>query len=221
MDKIKIPRTFKAYLPLIGLFLLLVAIMPRSPKFTYDYKKGSPWMHETLLSQFDFPVLKTEAQLLEEREKAGSDIVPYYRLDTKAAYSSRSALASLELGQCASVKPAVEDALDYIYSKGVLSLSPGQNIDDLTDNPSNVIYVQRNRRAVKVPVTEVFTQEDATMYLYDCLSRAYPHLNTDSLYSASSLADVVIPDLILFVKQYVALATTEQSMVLTAILAQF
>ena len=63
-------------MPLIALFALLVFIMPKSPKFNYDYRKGSPWMYETLIAQFDFPVLKTEAQLQAEREKAGSNVIP-------------------------------------------------------------------------------------------------------------------------------------------------
>ena len=38
-------------------------------------------MHETLIAQFDFPILKTAEQILSEREAAASDIIPYFRLD--------------------------------------------------------------------------------------------------------------------------------------------
>lgn len=196
MRKINIPRTFRAYLPLIGLFLLLVFIMPRSPKFNYDYVKGSPWMHETLLAQFDFPVLKTEAQLLEERDKAGSDIVPYYRHDAKALSRSRLALASLDMDGYSFLKPVLEDNLAYVYSKGILAPSAGQNTEELKDNPASLIFLQKDRRAMKVPVSEVFTIEDAEAYLYDGLLKAYPEINADSLYLALPLNTVVIPDLI-------------------------
>lgn len=196
MRKINIPRTFKAYLPLIGLFLLLVFIMPRSPKFNYDYVKGSPWMHETLLAQFDFPVLKTEAQLLEERDKAGSDIVPYYRHDAKALVRSRASLKSLDMGPYSSLKPALEENLTYVYSKGIFAPSAGQSSDDLKDNPASLIYVQKDRRAAKVPVSEVFTLEDATLYLYAAILKSNPEINADSLYSAVHLSSVVIPDLV-------------------------
>ena len=118
MENIKIPRSLKAYLPLIGLFLLLVFIMPRSPKFNYEYRKGSPWMHETLLAQFDFPVLKTDVQLQEERDKAGSEIIPYYRLDGKVASRSKNELAALDLGEYSSLRPFLEEILTSIYSKG-------------------------------------------------------------------------------------------------------
>lgn len=196
MRKINIPRTFRAYLPLIGLFLLLVFIMPRSPKFNYDYVKGSPWMHETLLAQFDFPVLKTEAQLLEERDKAGSDIVPYYRHDAKALSQSRLALASLDMDGYSFLKPVLEDNLAYVYSKGILAPSAGQNTEELKDNPASLIFLQKDRRAMKVPVSEVFTIEDAEAYLYDGLLKAYPEIDADSLYLALPLNTVIIPDLI-------------------------
>ena len=196
MRKINIPRNFKAYLPLIGLFLLLVFIMPRSPKFNYDYVKGSPWMHETLLAQFDFPILKTEAQLQEEIEKAGSDIVPYYRHDAKALVNSRAAMADLDMASYSYLKPVLEENLAYVYSKGILAPSAEQNTEDMKDNPASLIYVQKDRRAMKVPVSEVFTMEEATAYLYDGLLKAYPQVNADSLYSAVSLYPVIIPDLI-------------------------
>ena len=67
MEKINFPKRFRAYLQLIALFLLLVFMMPKSPQINYDYRKGSPWMYETLIAQFDFPILKTETQLQEER----------------------------------------------------------------------------------------------------------------------------------------------------------
>ena len=58
----KFPRRFRIYVPLICLFVLLTFLMPRNPKFNFDYKKGTPWMYETLVAQFDFPILKTEAE---------------------------------------------------------------------------------------------------------------------------------------------------------------
>ena len=66
MEKIYFPKRFRVYIPLICLFVLLVFLMPRASKFHYDYRKGSPWMYETLIAQFDFPVLKTDQQLQQE-----------------------------------------------------------------------------------------------------------------------------------------------------------
>ena len=79
MEQINFPKKFKVYLPLILIFILLVFLMPRSSRFGYDYKKGSSWNYETLIAQFDFPILKTEEQYQRELENAGSRVIPYYR----------------------------------------------------------------------------------------------------------------------------------------------
>ena len=196
MEKITIPRSLKTYLPLIGLFLLLVFIMPRSPKFNYDYRKGSPWMYETLSAQFDFPVLKTESQLLEERDKAGSEMIPYYRQDAKSSVLGSNALSSLDLGQYSYLESTLEESLEYIYSKGILAPSASQNTEQLKDNPASLIYVQKDRRAMKVPVSEVFTLEEASSYLYEELLKVCPKDKADSIFTSAALATLIVPDLV-------------------------
>lgn len=195
MEKIDFPRKLKVYLPLIGLFLVLVFMMPQSPKFNYDFRKGSPWMHETLIAQFDFPVLKTEAQLLEERDKAGADVISYYRADSRVSSRSVSGVSALDLGGLNDLRPQIADAVAFIYSKGVISHAQGQNIEEkrLSD-PDALIYVQKDRRASKVPLSEVFTVEDASSYLRDAISDA--ECDVDSLFLAADLASLIVPDLV-------------------------
>ena len=79
MKKVRIEHTYRVYLPLIVLFVILSAIFPRTGKFNYDYRKGSPWMYETLIAQFDFPIIKTPAQLQQERESVGSSVILYFQ----------------------------------------------------------------------------------------------------------------------------------------------
>ncbi len=190
MEKINFPRKFKVYLPLLALFLVLVFMMPRNPQFNYDYKKGSPWMYETLTAQFDFPVLKTESQLLEEREKAGSYVIPYYKLDPKVSLQSIRNASEIDLGQWAVAKAPLSDALAALYSKGILpSAGQGQEINDL-------IYVQKDRRAMKMPRSEVYTVEDASAYVIDAIAKACPGCDADSLYSAAGISGLIVPDLV-------------------------
>lgn len=196
MEKFNLPRKFKVYLPLLALFLILVFMMPRSPKFNYDYRKGSPWLHETLVAQFDFPVLKTEAQLLEEREKAGSVFIPYYKLDGKVASRSMNAVSSLELGKWSDAKVVISDALTSLYSKGITAPNAVADIEGMRTDPDALVYIQKDRRAVKVPLSEVYTLEDATAFLHESLAKAFPRCNVDSLVAAASLSSLIVPDLV-------------------------
>ncbi len=196
MEKINFPRKFKVYLPLMALFLVLVFMMPRSPKFNYDYRKGSPWLYSTLVAQFDFPILKTEAQLVEEREKAGSVYVPYYRQEGKTASKSINAISSLDLGSMSDVKVHLSDALTALYSKGILSPSSGHVTEELSTDQDALIYVQKDRRAVKVPLSEVFTLEGANDFVREYLARTCPGCNVDSLYAAAAVSSLIVPDLV-------------------------
>ena len=193
MDNIKFPKGFKVYVPLLTLFLLLVFIMPRDPKFHYDYKKGSPWMYETLVTQFDFPVLKTAQQLQEEREKAGSTVVPFYKLDQSAAAKAENDLASMNLEIFPDLENGLSDALTSIYSKGVIA--PYSGGESARANSSGLIYVQKNRRATKVPVSEVYTVETASAYLKNVIQEKGPAGLLDSLFNAIDVSSLVIPNL--------------------------
>lgn len=196
MEKINFPKKFKAYLPLIALFVLLVFIMPKSPKFNYDYRKGSPWMYETLIAQFDFPILKTDAQLQAEREKAGLNAIPYFRVDGKASSGSMSAVSELDLGKWSDARMAISDAVTMLYSKGIMAPAASLNMEELLQNSDGLIYVQKNRRAEKVPVSEVFTLEEASSMMRETLAAACPGCDIDSLYSAAGIASLIAPDLI-------------------------
>ncbi len=192
MEKTNFPRSLKAYLPLIALFLVMVFVMPRSPKFNYDYKKGSPWMYETLIAQFDFPILKTDEQIQAEQEKNGSVVIPYFRLDAKVANHTSNLISSMDLGEWSEVKPVLADAMATLYAKGVLSSAKDLDVD----NEEGLIFVQKDRRASKVPVSEVFLQDDAEAYIRDMIVAAYPECNVDSLLAAVEIKSLISPNLI-------------------------
>ncbi len=196
MEKINFPKKFKAYLPLIALFVLLVFIMPKSPKFNYDYRKGSPWMYETLIAQFDFPILKTDAQLQAEREKAGLNAIPYFHVDGRASSGSMSAVSGLDLGKWSDARMAISDAVTMLYSKGIMAPAAGLNMEEILQNSEGLIYVQKDRRAEKIPVSEVFTLEDASSMMHETLAAACPGCDIDSLYAAAGIASLIVPDLI-------------------------
>ena len=194
MENINFPKGFKVYWPLLTLFILLVFMMPRAPKFHYDYKKGSPWMYETLVTQFDFPVLKTAQQLQEEREKAGSTVVPYYKLDQDAAIQAENSLAQMNLEQFPNLKNRLTEALTAVYSKGVFS--PYSGGESARQNASGLIYIQKNRRAVKVPVSEVYTVESAISYIKNVVQESSHEADVDSLVNASFISSLVLPNLV-------------------------
>lgn len=57
----------------IFLFLLSSALVfyffPKQNQFNWSYQKGQTWEHSSLLAPFAFPILKSQAELLEEQER--------------------------------------------------------------------------------------------------------------------------------------------------------
>lgn len=192
MEKMRFPRRTRVYLPLIVLFLLLVFLMPKAPKFSYDYQKGSPWMYETLTAQFDFPILKTEAQLQEEVEKAWQSVIPYYRQQKSVSAQVERSLRAVDFGKYSSAKAELGAVLKSIYDKGVISQ---RSTSEVRTFNTDLVYVQKDKRAQKVPLTEVFTVETASDFFRDAVAQSCPGADVDSLYSAAGLASLIQPDL--------------------------
>lgn len=188
MEKSRFPRGYKVYFPLVLLFALLVFVMPRSPKFNYDYRKGALWMYEDFVSQFDFPLLKSEEQYKVELQKAGSSIVPVYRQDQSVLEAAYSQLSLSDMGEYNDLKPAVNASLGRIYSKGVLPR-------DAAVEPAGFMYVQKDVRASKIPFSEVYTTESAASVLRQSLPSEMPESVADSLFNAV-LAGLVNADLV-------------------------
>ena len=49
--------------------VIIVLMLPKKGTFKYEFKKGNPWLHETLISSYDFPILKSNEDLLKEKNE--------------------------------------------------------------------------------------------------------------------------------------------------------
>lgn len=192
MEKKYFPIKFKVYLPLILLFIMLVFLMPQASKFKYDYKKGEPWMYETLVSQFDFPILKTDRQYAEDVEKVASRVLPFYRQDNAVARRAMNVFASIDLDSSDALRQILATELNEIYAKGVLP-SSFHHRDSLAPR---LIYLQRDRNAVKIPASEVYTVDEAQKKLYNAFVTSGSAADADSLYRQIGLNRLVEPNLI-------------------------
>ena len=193
--QISTPKLPRKYLPLVLVFAVLVLLMPRTAKFNYSYKKGTPWPYETLISQFDFPILKTEDQIQAEREEAGTIVIPFYRYSEEVTSAVVKNAQSLDLGGFNNLRPSVVTRLGDIYAKGVISDAKVKLEQGSAEVSENLIYIQRNKRAVQYPRTEVYKVSEARDQLVALLAKSYPSVNLDSLFRRTGVYEVIIPNL--------------------------
>ncbi|MBP5486822.1 MAG: HDIG domain-containing protein [Bacteroidales bacterium] len=194
MKKPDIKVNYRVLVPLVIVFIILTLLFPRAAKFGYDYRKGSPWAYETLIAQFDFPILKTDEQLREERSKNKTSLVPYYRYRQEVVDNSRKAADKLDLGEYPSIRTQIISSLDGIYSNGVVS-DEGVKLDRGDDPSTAVLYIHKDKRVTKRPVTEVFKESEARAKLLSDVSAKNSKFNVDSVLRASGAYDLVVPNL--------------------------
>ena len=194
--QISTPKDWQKILPLVIVFAVLVLLMPRTAKFNYDYKKGTPWPYETLISQFDFPILKTEEQIQEEREHAGTVIIPYYKYSEEVVSNVVKTVQSLDLGNLNNLRPTVVTRLGDIYSKGVISDARPKAERGSAELSTEVICVQRDKRAHNYPRSEVYKVSEARDQLVAMVAKTYPSVNLDSLFRRTGVYSAIVPNLI-------------------------
>lgn len=190
----RLPKDYRVYIPLAVVFVLLVLFMPRSTKFNYSYSKGSPWMYETLVAEFDFPILKTASEIQQERNSETNRIIPYYKQDQKVGLKAIQVLNSMDFGSFVSMKPAVSSSLSSIYQRGVADDTDYFGGRQSGDYDWSLVYVQRDKRAVKKPVEEILSVSSAKLELMASLSGVQA---ADSLCRELGVYELIVPDLIL------------------------
>ena len=179
----------KLALALAASVVLLVLMMPRKSSFSYDYRKGREWKNETLYAQFDFPIVKSDSQIREEKASAQRSVVPYYRFSNEVVSKNLKAAESLPLGP---LKSAVISSMRGIYAKGILT---DEGVRKSVASNSELLYVHRDKRAVKTPVAEVYRLSDARAKLLEEVSRSAPGVNVDSILREASAFDLIVPNL--------------------------
>ena len=175
----------------IVLAVLTLLLYPRVGKFQYEYQKGRPWVYETLISPIDFPILKSEAEMLAEKEARASETIDYYSYDPSVAppVLERFGRRAVELNLDEQLTKSLYTHLDEAYSRGIVSDFGGAGIAD------KVISVKRDKRAVETPASEVYDIERVFNVLKSDLVYDYPEMDIDTIVSQINLKSFIVPNL--------------------------
>lgn len=174
------------------LFLLAIAavsaIFPKQAKFRYEFQKGKPWMHETLVAPFDFPIYKSDAVIEAERDSLMNKFQPYFQLDTSVLVNKLTlfrntlfpeskteflkALESKGINKIPGSNLTNDSILDQYYEGIVALIAKVYNagiVDDPVQlenisNPDQVVNIIRNQVVEEVPRSVVFTQKSGYEY---------------------------------------------------------
>lgn len=74
-------RKQKTILAFFVTAVILTLFMPTRGVFKFRYIPGEQWKYQTLISEFDFPILKSQEELKRDYDRFETNFIPIYRLD--------------------------------------------------------------------------------------------------------------------------------------------
>ena len=202
--------------------VLVYFLFPREGKFRYEYSKNEPWMHETLVAPFDFPVYKPEQQVQRERDSLERNAGLYFIQDSLVGYSMISTfnddysnvISSMGIGSYVAdawtfTGHVVSDLLKEVYDRGVIERNPvleGRDLESLT------IMAVRNTLAEEERYNALFTERSAYQYLLTEIERLNPGSMT--ILNRMNLNEYIRPNLV-YDEQMTAMVLQEKLQELT------
>lgn len=167
--------------------LIVIYLFPREGKFRYEFQKGKPWLEETLIAPFSFPIYKPDAEIEAERDSVLRFFVPYFSFDTTAILNAeRDFAGKLEpaweefrqqgwtlsfaetLGLNILRNQSEQQKLNYtekilsllkrIYEKGIIENS---EVSDKILQENGSLVVLRNNIGERQQISAVYTQKTA------------------------------------------------------------
>ncbi len=169
----------KLYLILIFLITLvaLYFTMPQEGRFRYEFQRGRPWMHETLIAPFNFAIMKPDKVIDQERDSLLNSLIPYFTMNESVGKDQMKALIlkidEIFRGEYTKtiysrmIKNKITDVFQKIYQSGITE-------EDITNYPymsgEKEIYVVKNNIRNLVPAANIFSLKSAYTLIFNELN---------------------------------------------------
>lgn len=132
-------RNFLMRAGLIIITVMLIAwFLPRHESKRYNYDVGKPWMYDSFIAKFDFPVYKTPEAIKKEQDSLINEFKPYYEYDadveTKQTLKFLSTHKNGVVGVPKNITNVIVDRLHRLYQSGIMNTPDFNQINVDTTN---------------------------------------------------------------------------------------
>ena len=164
--------SYKDLLYKILIFIVTVSaityFMPKEGKFNYEFDVNTPWKYGLLQASFDFPIYKSEQQVLKEQDSLLAFYQPYFTMDKNVEKNMLNKLREDYAQNLRHSLPGpdyirhIERTLKRIYERGILNAEDARLLHE--DSIQSVLLVEKNV-ATSQPTDQLFTSKEAYEYL--------------------------------------------------------
>ena len=173
---------FRLFLFVLTLVFILF-LFPRQTKFKYEFTKGKPWLHESIVAPFDFSILKSDNELSKERKIVASQHLPIYNysetiFEIKAEdftndfetkwVSKYGKLASSQKNKLVNFG---YNYLKDIYSKGIIQLNNSSDFQDFSQ-----VLLKSESLAQRRDISDFYTVNSAANKIQQLSGTEYKFL---------------------------------------------
>jgi len=151
--------------------VIVTLFLPKQPRFKYEYEKGKLWMHEDLISPYNYAIDKTSDELKRDQQDVLKSVMPVYRFDNEMMDSELGVfLNDFELKwvnakENDNLKPLYKktgvDIITAVYKRGVMSHSKRYQRNE----PNYNFQLVYNNQSRQLNTVEAFTLETAKKYV--------------------------------------------------------
>ena len=147
---------------------IIVWFLPRdSNSKRYNYDVGKPWMYQSFIAQFDFPIYKTDEAIKQEQDSILQTLMPYYNYDPtreKKELEKFNKDFSIELtGLSHAYRAKIIDRIHRLYAAGIMN-TPEYNAIAHRDS-TNMVKVVDGKSATPTEIGCIYS----TMSAYEAL----------------------------------------------------
>jgi cyclic-di-AMP phosphodiesterase PgpH len=160
-------------------FAILYLLFPKQVTFKYEFQKGQPWSHETLIAPFDFPILKPKELLLAEKDSIFAKYIPFFTIEQEKQNEQLALLENQLESYFSNIEGYSSDDIKYqlineiqnlylgIYQRGIIEQSP--ELSEILAGKELVNLVSGNM-VESVSVIQLLNLKSAYLLLSDTIN---------------------------------------------------
>lgn len=172
---------------------IIVWFLPRdSNSKRYNYDVGKPWMYQSFIAQFDFPIYKSEDAIKQEQDSILKELMPYYNYDPtrekKELEKFNKDFSSELTGLSHHYRAIIIDRIHRLYSAGIMN-TPEYNA--IAHDSTNMVKVVDGKSATPIEIGCIYS----TMSAYEALLKDEELSKDRALLQKLNLTNYLEPNL--------------------------